>query len=97
MGMKRIKRMRARTEKYKDRNTGQEKQGYITCGYLLEKDDGDLVVKLDSIPVGFDGWLFAGDLESKQALQNSGMQAQPRPQNQQQQQQQGEFDDDIPF
>jgi len=82
MGMKRIKRLRARTEKYNDKQTGQEKQGYATVGYLLEKDDGELVIKIDSIPVIFDGWLFCGDLESQQALQNSGMQQQPRPQNQ---------------
>jgi hypothetical protein len=91
--MKRIKRLRARTEKYKDKTTGEEKQGYITCGYLLEKPDGDLVVKMDSVPVIFDGWLFCGDLESQQALANSGMKEQPRAQ----QQHQGNFDEDVPF
>jgi hypothetical protein len=95
--MKRIKRLRARTEKYKDKNTGEEKQGYLTVGYLLEKPDGDLVVKMDSIPVIFDGWLFCGDLESKQALQNSGMQQQPRAQSQPQQQQAEFPEEDIPF
>ena len=83
--MKRIKRLRARTEKYKDKVTGVEKQGYATVGYLLEKPDGDLVVKIDSIPVIFDGWLFCGDLESQQALANAGMTEQPRAQNQSEQ------------
>lgn len=74
--MKRIKKLRARTEKYKDRQTGQEKQGYATMGYLLAKDDGTQMVKIDSIPVGFDGWIYFGDLDSKPAQQaDQGQQA----------------------
>jgi hypothetical protein len=71
--MKRIKRLRTPTEKYTDRQTGAEKQGYSSIGYLLEREDGDLVMKIDTIPVGFSGWIYCGDLETQQTIDRAGI------------------------
>jgi hypothetical protein len=43
------------TGTYTDRN-GQEKAQWTTVGRVIEKD-GKLSLKLDTIPVGFDGWI----------------------------------------
>lgn len=93
MSMKRVATLRARTEKYTDRQTGQEKQGYTTMGFILQKDDGTRMFKIDSIPVGFDGWVFEGELQSKAATD----QMQPAQSGQQAPAKQEAFDDDIPF
>ena len=42
---------------YKDRKTGQEKTSWLTIGKVFQKDDGNLSLKLDSIPVNFNGWV----------------------------------------
>lgn len=54
--MKKIKDAVAITGKYKDRN-GDEKNRYVNVGSLLERDDGSQCLKLESIPVNFDGWI----------------------------------------
>lgn len=43
------------TGTYTDKN-GQEKAQWATVGRVIEKD-GKLSLKLDVIPVGFDGWI----------------------------------------
>lgn len=43
-------------EKYTDRE-GNEKTRFINVGSLFERDDGSLTLKLESIPVGFNGWI----------------------------------------
>jgi hypothetical protein len=63
--VKRINTLRAKTGTYTDRQTGKEKNSYMTVGYVLEKD-GDEIIKIDAIPVDFNGWLYRGDLPSKQ-------------------------------
>ena len=40
---------------------GQEKKKYQTVGTLFIYDDGGMSIKLDSIPVGFDGKLSVYD------------------------------------
>lgn len=98
--MKRVHTLRARTEKYTDRQTGQEKQGYTTAGYILAKEDGSWVYKLDAIPVNFDGWLFAGDLPTKQVpTVNTGQGQVAEPSNAVPQSQPdfGDLEDSIPF
>ena len=87
--MKPIKNLVAVTGKYTDRN-GQEKNQYTPCGKLLARDDGSMCVKIDSIPVGFTGWLNCYDLDDRKQEQK------PAPA-QQAPQQQPAFDDDIPF
>lgn len=41
---------------YGVRREGQEKTRWINCGAMFETEKG-LSIKLDTIPVGFDGWL----------------------------------------
>ena len=45
----------ARGEKYTNAS-GEEKQRWIKCGVVLETKNG-MSMKLESIPVNFDGWL----------------------------------------
>lgn len=47
----------ARTGSYTDRD-GNEKARWTKCGIIVEKD-GRLSVKLEALPVEFDGWLSA--------------------------------------
>jgi len=69
MSMKPIKKAVVTTGKYTDRKTGQEKNQYLTVGKLLQREDGSLCLKLDAIPVGFDGWINFYDLDIDQAKQ----------------------------
>jgi hypothetical protein len=43
-------------EKYTDRN-GEEKTRYVNIGALFTRDDGSMTAKIESIPVGFNGWV----------------------------------------
>jgi hypothetical protein len=36
---------------------GETKTRWHTCGIVLEREDGSLSAKVESLPVGFDGWL----------------------------------------
>lgn len=42
---------------YTDKKTGKEKTSWLTIGKVFQKDDGNLSLKLDSIPVAFNGWI----------------------------------------
>ena len=43
-------------EKYTDRE-GNEKTRYVNVGALFARDDGSLTMKLESLPIGFNGWI----------------------------------------
>lgn len=43
-------------EKYTDRD-GNEKTRYVNIGALMQRDDGSLTMKLEAVPVGFNGWI----------------------------------------
>lgn len=43
-------------EKYTDRE-GNEKTRYINIGVLFARDDGSMTMKLESLPIGFNGWI----------------------------------------
>ena len=45
----------AKNGTYKDRN-GEEKTRWLKMGVCFESDKG-LSIKIDSMPVGFDGWM----------------------------------------
>lgn len=66
--MKRINTLRAKTGTYTDQQTGAEKTSYMTIGHVLQGDRGQSI-KIDSIPVNWDGWAYVGDLESQRAKQ----------------------------
>ena len=80
----------ARGEKYTTAD-GQEKQRWIKCGVVIDGKNC-LSLKLESIPVNFDGWLSFFEPKPRE---------EQRPQRQQHpQQRQGGFDDmsdDVPF
>lgn len=43
-------------EKYTDRD-GNEKTRYVNIGSLFTRDDGSMTMKLESLPIGFNGWI----------------------------------------
>lgn len=43
-------------EKYTDRE-GNEKTRYVNVGALFQREDGSLSMKLESLPIGFNGWV----------------------------------------
>ena len=78
----------ARTGSYTDRD-GNEKTRWTKCGIVVEKD-GRMSIKLEAIPVGFDGWLSAFEPRERD---------QARPQQPRRPAPRDELDDgsDIPF
>ena len=48
---------------------GQEKTRYVKAGVLMETAKGQMV-KLEALPVGFDGWLYFNDLQKKEPGQS---------------------------
>jgi hypothetical protein len=91
--MKAIKKAVCITGTYTDRTTGAEKKQYLTVGKLFARDDGSMCLKMDAVPVGFDGWVNFYDLEQAGAERptSGGMvqkPAQPDP---------SDPNDDIPF
>lgn len=68
---------------YKDKKTGQEKVQYLKVGTVLEGDKG-ISLKLDSIPVNFNGWINFYEPKEKQQKQEG---AEPK----------DPFDDDVGF
>jgi hypothetical protein len=56
MGMKKTFDAVYAGEKYTDRE-GNEKTRFVNIGALFTRDDGSITLKLESIPVGFNGWI----------------------------------------
>ncbi|MEJ7745266.1 MAG: hypothetical protein WKF61_00625 [Luteimonas sp.] len=63
-------------EKYTDRE-GNEKTRYVNVGALMQRDDGSMTMKLEAIPVGFNGWINFYEPKPKDGEQT---QRQARPQ-----------------
>ena len=36
---------------------GEKKTRWHTCGVVMERKDGSLSAKIESLPINFDGWL----------------------------------------
>ena len=89
-------------EKYTDRD-GNEKTRYLNVGALFARDDGSQTMKLESLPIGFNGWI--NFYEPKEREQGGQQQSRParqeaRPQRQAPQQSAPVDDfesDSIPF
>jgi len=62
--MKRIKRIVATVGEYTDRE-GNQKKRYATIGTLLERDNGSQSIKIENIPVGWNGWASFYDFDEK--------------------------------
>lgn len=58
-------------EKYTDRD-GNEKTRYLNVGALFARDDGSQTMKLESLPIGFNGWI--NFYEPKEREQSGGQQ-----------------------
>ena len=80
-------------EKYTDRE-GNEKTRFVNVGALFTRDDGSLTLKLESIPVGFNGWVNFYEPRPKDGGQHP---QRTRPQRTAAPAQNGDPDDDIPF
>lgn len=85
-------------EKYTDRE-GNEKTRYVNIGGLFTRDDGSMTAKLESIPVGFNGWINFYEPKPRDGEQP---QRQARPQRAERPQRQAEpadafVDDEPPF
>ena len=84
------------TGKYTDSN-GQEKSRYQALGSVIETKNG-LMLKLESVPIGWDGWAYLNEPKPRE-----GQQAPPQRQQQRSQAtapQGSGFDDfpsDVPF
>lgn len=76
-------------EKYTDRD-GNEKTRYLNVGALFQRDDGSQTMKLESLPIGFNGWInfyepkdreqAGGQQQSRPARTESRPQRQAQPQ-----------------
>lgn len=87
------------TGSYIDRN-GVEKRRYMNCGAVFETEKG-LSLKLEAIPVGFDGWfqLYQPRTEQQQPAVQRNAFRQPATADRQAATAalQEDFEDDIPF
>lgn len=87
MSWKPIKKLSAKTGQYQDKQTGEQKNRYQQVGILMENEKGELWIKLETLPVNFDGSINVWDLDIKKvrhALNES-----PAPKD--------DLSDDMPF
>lgn len=82
------KYLSAKSGTYKDKS-GAEKNSYVRVGVMMETRNGEMI-KLEALPVNFDGWIYLKDPDQQQ-----------KPQSKTAEQPSGgnfnDFDDDIPF
>ncbi len=58
--------VKAKNGTYKDRN-GEEKARWHNMGVCFQSDQGHLSLKIDSIPVNWDGWVSLFEPKPKEA------------------------------
>lgn len=68
---------RAKVGEYQDRNSGELKAKYATIGVVLRTEKG-FVVKLDTLPVNFDGTIFLAEPETPEQRNTRTAQQQQR-------------------
>lgn len=59
-----LKEIVARSGTYTNKE-GQEKIRYVKAGVLLETAKGQMV-KIEALPISFDGWLYFQDMQKKE-------------------------------
>lgn len=84
--MKRIKRIVAVTGTYKDQS-GADKKRYTNIGSLFERPDGSMCFKLESVPVGWDGWANMYEMDEQKKPADGGSSPATR----------DDLDSDVPF
>lgn len=62
------KQLKAKAGKYTNKQ-GEEKTRYVNVGVLLETDKGEML-KIESLPISFDGWIYFADLEKREVGDN---------------------------
>ena len=62
------KQLKAKAGTYTNKQ-GEEKTRYVDVGVLLETGKGEML-KLEALPIGFDGWIYFADLEKREVGQN---------------------------
>lgn len=85
-------RVQAQVGTYNDAN-GNEKKKYVDVGVIMDKKDGGFIMKIEAIPIGWDGWAYLNVPEARPKGSGGGQRRQAPPQS-------GgndEMDDDIPF
>ena len=50
---------------YKDKNTGEDRTNWKKIGVCMETRSGGLAIKLDYLPLQFDGWLQLSEPKPK--------------------------------
>jgi hypothetical protein len=68
-----LKELTAKSGTYTNRD-GQEKASYVRCGVMLETRNGP-ALKLEALPVNFDGWIYLHDPKPKEEKQAPKQQA----------------------
>ena len=58
--------------------TGAEKTKWLKAGICMETKQGGLAIKLESLPVGFDGWLTLSEPKAKDSFTPRGNDEMPR-------------------
>lgn len=71
-------------------NDGQEKNRYLNIGSVIGTKNG-FMLKLESVPVGWDGWAYLNDPKPRDGQEAPRQQANTAPR------QHAAQDDDIPF
>lgn len=77
-------------EKYQNKQ-GEEKTRYIPVGAVFERPDGSMCMKLESIPVVFNGWINFYEPKYKDAKDAAKNAPKTR------QEQKEDFEEEIPF
>jgi hypothetical protein len=62
------KQQKAKAGTYTNKQ-GEVKTRYVNVGVLLETQKGEML-KIESLPVPFDGWIYFADLEKREVGQN---------------------------
>jgi hypothetical protein len=58
--------------------TGAEKTKWMKAGVCMETKQGGLAIKLESLPVGFDGWLTLSEPREKDNFKPRGNDEMPK-------------------
>lgn len=66
----------ARGEAYKDKN-GDDKNYWIKCGVVIDNKSGGQSIKLESLPVNFDGWLVMKEPKPKDNKPDNATESKP--------------------
>ena len=74
---------------YKDKATGEERKRWVKCGVVMETSSGGMALKLESLPVKFDGWLQFYTPKPREDKPQSNISHAP--------QQSASENDDVPF